>query len=381
MGYVEEQLFKDEERFTEDVFAFSETIDSLVEARVTLEDFLSVTASSLGRAVEGEVFGQRLKALPEGTPQRVPVGLNQSGLSAVDVAVRIDPPLPAPVARFIRQRMIHALRVIAHDNGLAHAMDDDADRIRSLLSASGTAAQRVGVLQQLGLDNARSVTVVAVAGARANPKAAEQLAAALAGGSAVLTAYVEEVLAVLLRTAPSPDVGVPEGMSLGLGEPLPPGRIHDSWEGAKTALRFSLPSRRSRAPYRMIDAVIVDVRAVGSLRVLAEAVDRKDIRDLADIRAIHQLAQDGPPDTLNVLEAVSATESIRRAASLVHLHHNTVAHRVETAEKVLGFTFRENYGRTRLLIGLTLYRLSRSSLDSHSEAAVRRPSQATELGT
>lgn len=67
------------------------------------------------------------------------------------------------------------------------------------------------------------------------------------------------------------------------------------------------------------------------------------------------------PDTLNVLEAVAATESIRQAAQLVHLHHNTVATRLDAAEEVLGFPLREIYGRTRLLVALTLYRLYGSS--------------------
>lgn len=160
---------------------------------------------------------------------------------------------------------------------------------------------------------------------------------------------------------------------MGLGEPLPPNRLRDSWEGASTALRFSLPSRNPRAPYRMIDAVIVDIRKVGCLRILAEAVDRRGVRDLQDVRAIEELDENGLSDTLNVLEAVAATESIRQAAQLVHLHHNTVAHRVEAAEGVLGFPLREIYGRTRLLIALTLYRLSRGSAAVRPRKSASRP--------
>ena len=61
---------------------------------------------------------------------------------------------------------------------------------------------------------------------------------------------------------------------------------------------------------------------------------------------------------MTVLEAVAATESIRRAAQLVHMHHNTVAQRVRDAENVLGYPLTEPCGRTRLMVGLILYCLS-----------------------
>ena len=63
-------------------------------------------------------------------------------------------------------------------------------------------------------------------------------------------------------------------------------------------------------------------------------------------------------DMMTVLEAVAATESIRRAAQLVHMHHNTVAQRVRDAENVLGYPLTEPCGRTRLMVGLILYCLS-----------------------
>nr|WP_304503891.1 helix-turn-helix domain-containing protein [Corynebacterium lemuris] len=184
-----------------------------------------------------------------------------------------------------------------------------------------------------------------------------------------------------MRRRPELHTGVPVGLSVGLGEPLPPERVRESWEGARTAVRFSLPSPNHRSRYRMIDAVVVDICKVGSLRILADAVDRRGVQDLADVQAIARLAQEGLPDTLNVLEAVAATESIRQAAQLVHMHHNTVAHRVEAAEGVLGFPLREIYGRTRLLIGLTLYRLDRNAEKFRPGVSDRRPRGSVLLAT
>ena len=81
---------------------------------------------------------------------------------------------------------------------------------------------------------------------------------------------------------------------------------------------------------------------------------QSDVRELADVRGLATLAE-AVPDMVTVL-AVAATESIRRAAQLVHMHHNTVAQRVRDAERALGYPLTEPYGRTRLMVGLILYR-------------------------
>lgn len=369
-----DHLFGDSEQLADDVFRLSESIDSLVEARVSLEDFLEAIATRLNRVVEGYVFGQCLRSLPGSLPQRVHVDPGQLTLETADIDVRIDPPLPVPAAKFIRQRLIHAVKLIAHYDASIQVTESASDQIRLLLSAVGPESRRGEIRLRLGLADGVPVTVVAISGAGRYPDLAKRLAADLAAGSAMVSAQVGGVLAVILRRMPNLEVGVPEGLSIGIGEPFAPELIQESWRGATTALRFSLPSRRARGPYREFDAVIVDIRNVGPLRVLAEAVDQVDVRQLADVKAIRKLARDGLADTLSVLEAVAATESIRQAAKLVHLHHNTVAQRVEVAERILGFDFRGNYGRTRLLIGLTLHRLS-SSIAVSADAAAIRPSE------
>nr|WP_232542122.1 LysR family transcriptional regulator [Nocardia bovistercoris] len=60
---------------------------------------------------------------------------------------------------------------------------------------------------------------------------------------------------------------------------------------------------------------------------------------------------------LHILLAVAATESLRQAARTVHMHHNSVTHRVQRAERALGFSCTKPYGRTRLMFVLTLHRI------------------------
>ncbi|QGU08444.1 hypothetical protein COCCU_12720 [Corynebacterium occultum] len=354
---MKELLFEHEGRLAEDLFEFSETIDTLVESEVSLQDFFGAVARCLNRVIQGSVFRLQLQALPDISP----AAEGWSSLGEGEIILQISPPLPDLAARLVEQRLIHALKIILRNGPATTAVESDADRLRSLLGKSGSPAQRVDNLQRLGLAESRLLTVVAIAGDSGELRRAAALAQDLGGGQSPLLARVGDVLAVILREEPHQEVGVPKGLSVGLGEALPPERIHESWEGAKTALRFSQPSKSRRAPHRVIDAVVVDIAKVGCLRVLVDAVDHRNVRELDDVRAIHELAEKGPPDTLNVLEAVAATESIRQAAQLVHLHHNTVATRVDAAEGVLRFPLREIYGRTRLLIALTLYRLHGSS--------------------
>lgn len=355
-------LFGYGEKITDDMLQFSEVIDALVEERVSLTEFLAAISSRLDRAVEGRVSGQRLRGQPGGPVQRSHLAPERLAGEAAEIEVLIEPPLPAPAARFIRQRLIHAVKLIAHYDVSVQVSKGDRYQVRLLLEGKVSESRRVDMLRQFGIAGVASLTAVAIAGAGQSPERANQLVAALADGANVLTARMGDVLAVILRSSPNLEVGIPEGLSLGIGEPLEPGRIHESWQGATTALRFSLPSKRGRGPYRSFDAVIVDIRNVGPMRVLAEAVNHADVRALPDVKAIRELAEGGHPDTLAVLEAVAATESIRQAAKLVHLHHNTVAQRAEAAERVLGFEFRGHYGRARLLTGLTLHRLSVSAV-------------------
>lgn len=376
---MNDRLFEVSDRLADDVYALSAAVDSMVETRVLLDEFFSSVAVRLNRAIDVDVFGGRVQGWPDGGVRWGGRKLFGSGAGAADVVFRFEPPLPEWAGRFVDQRLIHAVRVLACHDPAPRVGDQVGDQVRVLLGAAGPDGDHLGALRKLGLDGARSLTVVAISGAGRRPEQAACLADALAGGDPAPSARFGDVLAVILRRPPNLEAGVPKGLSVGLGEPLPPNRLRDSWEGASTALRFSLPSRNPRAPYRMIDAVIVDIRKVGCLRILAEAVDRRGVRDLQDVRAIEELDENGLSDTLNVLEAVAATESIRQAAQLVHLHHNTVAHRVEAAEGVLGFPLREIYGRTRLLIALTLYRLSRGSAAVRPRESVSRPRLSASL--
>jgi hypothetical protein len=78
-------------------------------------------------------------------------------------------------------------------------------------------------------------------------------------------------------------------------------------------------------------------------------------RDNADVAAVAQIA--GNPEDMEVLDACCATGSLRRAADLLHLHHSSVARRLEPIAKTLGIELTEPTGLMRARLDPTAWRL------------------------
>jgi hypothetical protein len=154
-----------------------------------------------------------------------------------------------------------------------------------------------------------------------------------------------------VKVAPLADVGVilattmdparfPAGVRAGIGAAESPDR---SWREACTALRFTT----SRQP-------VVHYDDLGALALLAQ-IPRDAARDNADVAAIARMA--GNPEDLETLDAYCATGSQRQAADLLHLHHSSVARRIEQLGKTLGIELTEPTGLTQARLALTAWRL------------------------
>jgi DNA-binding PucR family transcriptional regulator len=125
-----------------------------------------------------------------------------------------------------------------------------------------------------------------------------------------------------------------------------------------------LPSTHDSPPYTVEEAAIVDVRNVGCFSLLADRLTQEDISEAAEVSILDAIAAEpGGADILRTLEIVAATESLRKAASMLHMHHNSVRLRVTKAEQMLGFDVSAPYGRVRLMMSLVLRRLRDSGID------------------
>ncbi|WP_256098599.1 helix-turn-helix domain-containing protein [Streptomyces agglomeratus] len=154
-----------------------------------------------------------------------------------------------------------------------------------------------------------------------------------------------------MKAAPLADVGVilaaaidparfPAGVRAGIGAAQSPDR---SWRQARTALRFTGP----REP-------VVRYADLGALALLAE-IPKDASRDNADVAAIARIS--GNPEDMETLHTYCATGSLRRAADLLHLHHSSVARRLEQVAKTLGIELTEPTGLLRVRLALTAWRL------------------------
>lgn len=65
----------------------------------------------------------------------------------------------------------------------------------------------------------------------------------------------------------------------------------------------------------------------------------------------------GNREDMEVLDAYCATGSLRRAADLLHLHHSSVARRLEPTAKTLGIELTEPTGLMRARLALTAWGL------------------------
>lgn len=81
------------------------------------------------------------------------------------------------------------------------------------------------------------------------------------------------------------------------------------------------------------------------------------INEVDVIRAMDRILEAGPPDMLMTLDSVAAAPTIRQAARVLGAHHNSVRHRVTLAERELGLSISDTYGRSQLFMGLMLRRL------------------------
>ncbi|TCK22002.1 PucR family transcriptional regulator [Pseudonocardia endophytica] len=229
--------------------------------------------------------------------------------------------------------------------------------LRLAIDSTADETRRRSALNRMGLTPNGVVHVVAADGA---PDAVDVLARQ--AGHLLARASVDTVHALVFGGPVSTTSGVPTGVRAGIAAPHPAVSLPDAWREAGIALRYALPSRHDHPPYSLDEAVAVRYAALGGFGLLAERMSPEAIGEVADVRALDGLADDpAGEELLHTLEVVASTESIRRAATILHLHHNTVAHRVARAEKVLGFSLAEPYSRSRLMLALVLRRLRDSA--------------------
>ncbi|MFI9381475.1 helix-turn-helix domain-containing protein [Kutzneria sp. NPDC052558] len=238
---------------------------------------------------------------------------------------------PLPLDEIVLERFAIAAAVLLGETRARLSGLDDPALVELAVSASAGDAERSRALHLLGFSPLTPIRVLAVKdGPLPEPPGPQ---AAIGDRHAVL--------------APAEAI-VPDGHTIGIGPAVPAMRAQQSWQAARTAVRLTTPG--------VVDAVTWD--QLGALGPLASRIRPEEIDEIDDVRALDRLAEEpGGRETLDVLTAVVVTDSVRKAATLIHRHHSSMAGRLARAGAALGFDVSSPSGRFRLTLALGLRRL------------------------
>ena len=241
---------------------------------------------------------------------------------------------PRPLDQLVVDRLAIAAAAVVERYGPSRTTMADPALVELSISADSDEAARARALRLLGFAADLPVRVIAVR----SRLPLDQVANLVCPARPVKAAQLADV-GVILATTIDP-TRFPAGVRAGIGAPQSPDR---SWREARTALRFTGP----REP-------VIRYNDLGALALLTE-IPRDATRDNTDVAAIGRVA--GNPDDLETLDVYCTTGSLRRAADLLHLHHSSVARRLEQIGKTLGIELTEPTGLTRARLALTAWRL------------------------
>ena len=223
------------------------------------------------------------------------------------------------------------------------------------MSTSAKAAART----QLGLSCESRVRIAICSGPS---EQIEQLVSTIDAVEKVLARTTRNGRTILLLTASqtiSVEIsGVPVGVRAAYGRATPAINVELTYTNARDAFRFTLPSTHQRGPYQAVAGVWLNGSRISGLQALCR-LSYEDIEMVPEIKELDALAEQHGPQILTMLEAYAITNSVRKAADQVHMHHNSVAYWVQKTESELGYSLTEPYRRAQLFITLCLYRLWR----------------------
>ncbi|MEU9376119.1 helix-turn-helix domain-containing protein [Streptomyces sp. NPDC048255] len=316
--------------------------DTLMRRRVDLPA-LARASAGLAECVAGirlHGTGRVIRVSPDGRPASdppppasttAPMTLDEEEIGTVWLE---RPGEPGPLDEVLLDRLAIATAAVVERYGPARTTMADPALVELAISSDSDEASRARALRLLGFAADLPVRVVAVR----SQLPLDRIGGLVCPARPVKAAPLGDV-GVILATTVAP-TRFPAGVRAGIGASGSPDR---SWRQARTALRFTGP----REP-------VIHYADLGALALLAE-VPPEASRDNPDVAAVARLA--GNPEDLETLDAYCATGSLRRAADLLHLHHSSVARRLEQITKTLGIELTEPTGLLRAGLALTAWRL------------------------
>ncbi|MFC8042040.1 helix-turn-helix domain-containing protein [Nocardia sp. NPDC057353] len=284
-----------------------------------------------GRTTRFGADGREASGTEQPRSTAVPVVLDGEEIGAVWLE---RPGPPRPLDELLLDRLAIAVAAVVERYGPARTTMADPALVELVVSASTEDAARERALRLLGFAPDTRLHVVAVRSERP----LDRLAALLCPGRPAKAAPVGGV-GVVLAAAVDP-AALPADVRAGVGAAAAPDRC---WREAGVALRFATAGRP-----------VVRYADLGAVALLAEIAPER-LRANPDVAAVALLAT--TPADLETLDAYCRTGSVRRAAELLHLHHSSVARRVEQLGAAVGIRLTDPDGLLRARMALAAWRL------------------------
>ncbi|MFC4118120.1 PucR family transcriptional regulator [Nonomuraea zeae] len=316
--------------------------DTLMRRRVDLPA-LARASAGLAECVAGARLhgtGRVIRVSPDGRPAPEPPPPSSTTAPIVLDGEEIGtvwlerPGPPDPLDELLLDRLAIATAAVVERYGPARTTMADPALVELVISAGSDEAARARALRLLGFAADVPVRVAAVH----TRLPLDQVGGLICPARPVKAAPLADVGVILATTMDA--ARFPDGVRAGIGAAQSPGQ---SWREARTALRFTGP----REP-------VIRYDDLGALALLAE-IPHDAARGNTDVAAIDRVAAN--PEDLETLDAYCATGSLRRAADLLHLHHSSVARRLEQIGKTMGLDLTQPAGLIRARLALTARRL------------------------
>ncbi|MFB6436158.1 helix-turn-helix domain-containing protein [Streptomyces sp. NPDC056411] len=316
--------------------------DTLMRRRVDLPALARASASlaecvaglrlhGTGRVIRFAPDGREAPAPPSPASTTTPITLDEEEIGTVWLE---RSGAPGSLDPLLLDRLAIAAAAVVERYGPARTTMADPALVELAISSDSDEAARARALRLLGFAADLPVRVVAVR----SPLPLDRVGTLLCPSRPVKAAPLADV-GIILATTVDQD-RIPAGVRAGIGAAESPDR---SWREARTALRFTT----SRRP-------VLHYAGLGALALLAQ-VPEDAARDNADVAAMARVA--GDPGDLETLETYCAAGSLRRAADLLHLHHSSVARRLEQIGKTLDLDLTDPTGLMRARLALTAWQL------------------------
>ncbi|MEV5834558.1 helix-turn-helix domain-containing protein [Nocardia sp. NPDC052112] len=307
-------------------------LPALARASAVLAECVTgIRLHGTGRVIRFAPDGREASGPPPTASTTTPITLDEEEIGTVWLE-RTD--MSRSLDELLLERLAIAAAAVVERYGPARTTMADPALVELVVSADSDEAARARALRLLGFAADLPVRVVAVR----SPLPLDQVGGLICPARPVKAAPLADV-GVILATTVDPD-RFPASVRAGIGAADRPDR---SWRAARTALRFATV----RSP-------IVHYDDLGALALLAQ-VPPDAVRENADVAAIARMASN--PEDLATLDAYCATGSLRRAAELLHLHHSSVARRLEQIGRLTGIDLAAPAGLLRARLALTAWRL------------------------